>query len=213
MARSYSLLDEVIAQFDHGLRTLSRRYEGTGQPSPASAMDDTLIEPAERAQAGRMMRVNHAGEVMAQALYHGQAFMTRDPALRTHLEQAAREEADHLIWCQERLRELQTNTSLLNPLWYGAGWTMGMLAAKRGKGVNLGLVVEVENQVDAHLERHLQEVPLDDAKTRSVLEKMRDDEQAHAQNARDLGATPLPLPVRMGMKVLSRLMTRGSLWI
>lgn len=213
MARSYSFLDELIAQFDHGLRTLSHRYEGTGQRSPADAMDDTLTEPAERVQAGRLMRVNHAGEVMAQALYHGQSFRTRDPALRAHLEQAAREEADHLAWCKERLNDFRMRSSLLNPLWYGAGWTMGVLAASRGHGMNLGLVVEVENQVDAHLEDHLQKLPIDDAKSRSILEKMRGEEQGHAQNAHALGAEPLPLPIRLGMRTLSRLMTRGSLWI
>lgn len=208
-----SFLDALIVQVDHGLRTLSRIYEAEGRPSPAADAQDTLVEPVERVRAGRMMRVNHAGEVMAQALYYGQAFATRDPELREHLEKAAREEADHLVWCQARLDELHATPSRLNPLWYTAGWTMGALAALRGQGPNMGLVVEVEKQVEAHLDEHLQDLPADDMKSRAILEQMQADEIAHGEQAQIRGATPLPLPVRLAMGALSKLMTRGSLWV
>lgn len=213
MRHHASLLDRLVGQFDHALRTLNGVQQGTGKPSPATTLEDSLVEPSERVRAGRLMRVDHAGEVMAQALYQGQAFMSRETPLRTHLEQAAREEADHLSWCEERLREFRMRPSLLNPLWYIGGWVMGASAARLGRGTNLGLVVEVERQVEAHIEDHLQQLPADDIRSRAILNTMQEEEIQHGQNAMSLGGRELPLPARLGMRLLSRLMTRGSLWI
>lgn len=213
MRQSASLLDRLIGQFDHALRTLKGVQQGTGKPSPASALADLLVEPNERARAGRLMRVDHAGEVMAQALYQGQAFMSRETPLRAHLELAAREEADHLNWCEERLREFRMRPSLLNPLWYAGGWLMGASAARLGRSANLGLVAEVEKQVESHIDDHLQQLPVDDLRSRAILSAMQEDEIQHGQNAMSLGGSKLPLPARLGMRMLSRLMTRGSLRI
>lgn len=208
-----SRFDQIIAQFDHALRTLSGVQQGTGKPSPAATLSDPLVEPSERARAGRLMRVDHAGEVMAQALYQGQAFMSQETPIKRHLEQAAREEADHLDWCDERLRDFRMRPSLLNPLWYAGGWLMGATAARLGRGLNLGLVAEVERQVETHIEDHLQQLPTDDIRSRAILRTMQEEEIQHGQHAISLGGSKLPLPARAGMRLLSRLMTRGSLWI
>lgn len=206
-------IDALIHEFDHALRTLTGQYPPPSRPSPAAAMADDLVEPDTRLRVGRMMRVNLAGEVMAQALYHGQACMSRDADLRTHLQQSAQEEADHLHWCQQRLDELRLSPSLLNPLWYASGWLMGAGAASIGKSTNLGLVSAVEAQVESHLQQHLDQLPSDDHKTRAILEQMRDDESRHGQTAQALGASTLAPPLQWAMQSLSKLMTRGSLWI
>lgn len=208
-----SRFDQIIGQFDHALRTLSGVQQGTGKLSPAATLDDPLVEPSERTRAGRLMRVDHAGEVMAQALYQGQAFMSQETPIKRHLEQAAREEADHLNWCDERLRDFRMRPSLLNPLWYAGGWLMGATAARLGRGPNLGLVAEVERQVETHIEDHLQQLPTDDIRSRAILSTMQEEEIQHGQHAMALGGSKLPLPARAGMRLLSRLMTRGSLWI
>ena len=213
MRHSASLIDQIVGQFDHALRTLSGVQQGTGKRSPAATLDDRLVEPSERARAGRLMRVDHAGEVMAQALYQGQAFMSRETPLRAHLEQAAREEADHLNWCDERLRDFRMRPSLLNPLWYAGGWLMGASAAKLGRGTNLGLVAEVEKQVETHSEGHLHQLPTDDIRSHAILSTMQKEEIQHGQHAISLGGSKLPFPARVGMRLLSQLMTRGSLWI
>jgi len=208
-----NIADQVITNLDNALRTIAGLPQGTERPNPAQGVDDTLLYPWKRQRAGRMMRVNHAGEVMAQALYTGQAAGTRDPELRASLERARAEEGDHLLWCQSRLQELRSRRSLLTPLWYGIGWTMGFTAARRGRGTNLGLVVAVENQVEDHLDEHLRDLPEDDARSRAIVTQMRDDEIGHARHAQDMGATSLPTPVRMAMGVLSKVVTRGTLWI
>ncbi|WP_215843448.1 2-polyprenyl-3-methyl-6-methoxy-1,4-benzoquinone monooxygenase [Acidithiobacillus montserratensis] len=207
------LSDLLIANLDNALRTLTGLQAGSDRPYPGEEVPDTLLRPWERQQAGRMMRVNHAGEVMAQALYTGQAAGTADPELKTQLEHARSEEEDHLRWCQTRLRELNSRPSLLAPLWYGAGWSMGFLAARQGRGTNLGLVVAVENQVEEHLNSHLESLPMDDERSRAVVAQMRDDEVGHAATAESLGAEKLPMPVRMAMGLFSKVLTRGALWI
>jgi len=207
------LSDQVIANIDNALRTLTGQQIGSDRPYPARDVPDALLRPWERQRAGRMMRVNHAGEIMAQALYTGQATGTDDPALREQLQQARTEEEDHLRWCEARLRELNSRPSLLAPLWYSAGWGMGFLAARRGRASNLGLVVAVENQVEEHLNSHLHELPADDERSRTIVAQMRDDEVGHAEKAEALGAEKLPMPVRMAMGVFSKILTQGALWI
>lgn len=206
-------LDQAILSVDNALRTLSGQSRGSGRANPAAASPDTLLRPWERRRAGRMMRVNHAGEVMAQALYTGQEAGSSDPELRAVLRKARSEEEDHLRWCEERLRELHSRPSLLGPLWYASAWGMGYAAARRGRGANLGLVVAVENLVEEHLKEHLQDLSPEDERSRRILEQMECDEVGHAEKAEELGAADLPRPLRMAMQGLSRVMTRGALWI
>jgi ubiquinone biosynthesis monooxygenase Coq7 len=159
------------------------------------------------------MRVNHVGEICAQALYQGQALVARDPALRTHFAQAAREECDHLAWCRERLGQLDSRPSLLDPLWYAGALGLGVAAGSFGEGLSLGFVVETENQVEQHLASHLQRLPQADLASRAVVQQMRDDEVAHANAAEKLGGLPLPAPVRWGMRAAARVMTTTAHWI
>jgi ubiquinone biosynthesis monooxygenase Coq7 len=159
------------------------------------------------------MRVNHAGEVAAQALYHGQALLAREGPTREFLLQAAREESDHLAWCDARLAELGSRPSLLNPLWYAGSFAIGALAASFGDRASLGFVAETERQVEGHLDDHLARLPREDARSRAVLEAMRRDESGHGTRARDAGGAALPLPVREAMRATARLMTRASYWI
>ncbi|WP_312262753.1 2-polyprenyl-3-methyl-6-methoxy-1,4-benzoquinone monooxygenase [Candidatus Igneacidithiobacillus taiwanensis] len=206
-------LDQAILSVDNALRTLSGHSRGSGRPNPAANSADALLRPWERRRAARMMRVNHAGEVMAQALYTGQEMGTDDPELAKVLRKARAEEEDHLRWCEERLDELHGRPSLLGPLWYATAWGMGFLAARRGRGSNLGLVVAVENLVEEHLKEHLQNLPVSDERSRRILEQMEADERGHAEKAESLGAVDLPTPVRVAMQSLSRIVTRGALWV
>ena len=153
------------------------------------------------------MRVNHVGEVCAQALYQAQALSTRDPALKQHFERAARDETDHLAWTQTRLRELGARPSLLNPLWYAGAFGIGLLAGRAGDPISLGFVVETERQVEQHLESHLDRLPANDAASRAIVHQMKDDEAGHAAAAQSAGAAPLPAPVRWAMRAAARVMT------
>lgn len=159
------------------------------------------------------MRVNHAGEIAAQGLYHGQALVARDPAIRALLEQAGREETDHLAWCEQRLRELQDRPSLLDPFWYAGSFAIGMVAGLASDKVSLGFVAETERQVERHLDSHLEQLPVDDARSRAILMQMRRDEQAHGELARRAGGASLPGPARKAMQLTSKLMTRTARWI
>ncbi len=205
--------DFLISSVDNALRTLTGNSRGSGRPNPAGGQDDPLLRPWDRQQAGRMMRVNHAGEVMAQALYTGQAAGTEDPDLRAVLLRARQEEEDHLRWCEDRLRELGSHPSLLGPIWYASAWAMGYAAARRGRGSNLGLVVAIENLVEEHLKEHLGGLPAEDGRSRSILEQMQADESGHASTAERLGAAPMPAPLRAALRGFSRIMTQGALWI
>ena len=176
---------------------------GPGEPRP---------EPERRLAAG-LMRVNHAGEVAAQGLYHGQALVARDPAVRGLLEQAAREETDHLAWCEQRLRELNDRRSLLHPFWYAGSFAIGAVAGLASDRVSLGFVAETEKQVERHLDQHLQRLPATDTRGRAILERMRADEQAHGELARRAGGVNLPAPVRFGMHLASRVMTGTARWL
>ncbi len=201
--------DAFILAFDRALRTLS----GTSQSariSPASGMDDPGLGDRERREAAALMRVNHAGEVCAQALYQGQALGTRDTQVASALAQAAREEEDHLAWSEARIAELHGRRSLLNPLWYAGSFAIGAAAARMGDRWNLGFLAETEGQVAAHLEGHLARLPESDIRTRAVVEAMRNDEAGHRRTAQRLGAEELPAPVKLAMRLAARLMTTIS---
>jgi 3-demethoxyubiquinol 3-hydroxylase len=165
-----------------------------------------VLAPRERQHAAGLMRVNHTGEVCAQALYSAQALVARDPAIRARYERAAREEEDHLAWTQARLAEMRDRPSLLNPLWYAGSFAIGLVAGLAGDGANLGFVVETERQVEEHLTSHIDRLPQDDAKSRAIVEQMRDDEARHGAMAYEAGALPLPFPIRRAMRATADVM-------
>ena len=199
-------MDKLLTAADAALRTLFAPPRAA-EPSPACRLPDAVLRPAERHLSGALMRVNHVGEVCAQALYSAQAATTRDDHLRAHLQEAAREEADHLAWTRERLDVLGARPSLLNPLWYAGAFALGAVAARVSDRVSLGFVVETENQVSAHLASHLQRLPADDLPSRAVVARMQADEERHAAQARAAGAMPLPWPARALMRAAAKVMT------
>jgi ubiquinone biosynthesis monooxygenase Coq7 len=200
------MIDRILTTFDSALRTVFASHRGS-QPCPTLAGDATELSDAEKKQAGALMRVNHVGEVCAQALYTAQAFATNNEALRAHFLTASAEETDHLAWTEKRLKELGDHTSWLNPLWYAGAFGIGLIAGRLGDKVSLGFVVETENQVEAHLDSHLSLLPAGDHASRAIVAQMKDDEARHALNAKDLGAIELPLPVRGIMALAGKLMT------
>ena len=181
--------------------------------NPAAGNAEVVLDDTERRHAAGLMRINHVGEVCAQALYVGQAAVARDEATRTHLLEAAQEETDHLAWCAQRLDELDSRPSLLNPLWYAGSYAIGALAGLRGDGWNLGFVVETERQVEAHLAGHLAMLPEQDTKSRAIVEQMKLDEAAHGQAARDMGAVEVPAPVQKAMAAMAKVMTTTAYYI
>ena len=205
-SRSYSLLDRVLIGLDHALSTSLSDAAHAERANPAIGTPDLELDPAERRHAAGLMRINHTGEVCAQALYVGQAAVARDPATRRQLEHAAQEETDHLAWCSERLRELDARGSVLNPLWYAGSYALGALAGLRGDGWNLGFVVETERQVEAHLDEHLQTLPIADGRSRAILAVMKADEARHGDEAEAAGARRLPFPVPQLMAAMSKVM-------
>lgn len=199
-------IDRAIALFDSALRTLAGVH-AAGRPSPAAAAREDDLDPAEREHSAALMRVNHVGEVCAQALYQGQALTSRDPRNRQALEQAAREEQDHLVWSAERIRDLGGRPSLLNPLWYAGALAMGAVAGAVGERWSLGFLAETERQVEEHLEGHLGQLSPADRKTRAVVAAMRDDEAKHRATAIGLGAAELPPPAKLAMRAVAKIMT------
>lgn len=205
-------LDKLISEFDKGLRTIAGVPQAA-RPSPAEGLAEVTLTGEGKRQAAALMRVNHCGEVCAQALYQGQALSSADPAIRSALAQAAREERDHLAWSAQRVAELGGRTSLLNPLWYAGSLLMGYCAGRLGDKWNLGFLAETEQQVEAHLQGHLGRLDERDARTRAVVSAMRDDEARHAATARNLGAATLPAPVKQAMRAVAGVMTRVSYWV
>jgi len=199
-------LDRLIGEFDRALRAVAGVAQAN-RPSPAERLPENPIGEEERAHAAALMRVNHVGEVCAQALYQGQALTARDPATRQALDGAAREEEDHLAWSAERIRELNGRLSLLNPLWYAGSFAIGAAAGLLGDRWNFAFLAETERQVEEHLARHLEALPAEDERTRAVVEAMRADEARHRQTALGLGAAELPEPVRRAMRLASKVMT------
>jgi ubiquinone biosynthesis monooxygenase Coq7 len=198
--------DELIIGFDRALRTLSGAASSR-RPNPAASLPEETLTQAERGHAGGLMRVNHTGEVCAQALYQAQALIARDPQLRQRFVQAASEEEDHLAWAQQRLAELGEHASYANPLWYAGSFVIGLIAGIGGDRANLGFVVETERQVEEHLTEHMDRLPPADARSRAIVAAMRDDEARHGASARDAGASELPLPIRAAMRATAKLMT------
>ena len=205
-------MDKFLMAADAALRTLFVTPRAS-QTSPASGMAEAALNPQERRLAGALMRVNHVGEVCAQALYTAQASVTRDPGLRAHLLDAAREEGDHLAWTQERLDALGARPSLLNPLWYAGAFAVGVLASKVSDQISLGFVVETENQVAAHLNGHMRRLPEQDLASRAVVAQMKDDEERHAVDAQAAGAVQLPVPVQALMTAAAKVMTTTAHYI
>jgi ubiquinone biosynthesis monooxygenase Coq7 len=201
--------DRLISEFDRTLRALAGVHEAV-RPNPADDVLEAELGEKERAHAAGLMRVNHVGEICAQALYQGQAMTARDAHARSALEQAAREEQDHLAWSAERIRELDGRTSLLNPLWYAGSFAMGVAAGALGDRWNLAFLAETERQVEEHLTGHLDALPPEDRRTRAVVEAMRTDEAKHRDTAIQLGAAELPAPVKLAMRIASKVMTTLS---
>lgn len=200
------MLDRLIAGFDAALRAVAGGHEAA-RPSPGGNAAEADLSDEERALAAALMRVNHVGEVCAQALYQGQALTARDDRARQALQQAASEEQDHLAWSHERIRELGGRPSLLNPIWYAGAFTMGAAAGALGDRWNLAFLAETERQVEAHLAGHLDRLPTDDHRTRLIVDAMRSDEARHRDTALRLGAAELPAPARRAMRLAAKIMT------
>jgi len=205
-------LDSLILEFDLGLRTLAG-VTRSARPRPDAGLAEAEMSPLERQHAAALMRVNHCGEVCAQALYQGQALGSRDPVVSAALRQSGREELDHLAWSAARIGELGGRTSLLNPLWYLGALAIGVMAGRCGDTWSLGFLAETERQVEAHLAGHLERLAPADAKTRAVVDQMKRDEAAHAQRAIELGAAELPGPVKQTMRAGARVMTSTAYYI
>ena len=206
------MIDELIIGFDRALRTLSGTATSV-RANPGDRCSDPALSEAERRHAAGLMRVNHTGEVCAQALYHAQSLTARDPNIRRRLSDAAREEGEHLAWTQQRLAELGDRTSFLNPLWYAGSFAIGLAAGITGDRTNLGFVVETERQVEEHLTSHIDRLPAGDAKSRAIVTAMRDDEGRHGAGARDAGGSELPWPARTLMRAAARVMTATAYYV
>lgn len=201
MTRNYSRLDHIIISIDNALRMSTGESAEAKRPNPATDVPEVVMEEAQRQHAAGLMRINHAGEICAQALYAGQAATARNPGVQAEMQKAADEEIDHLSWCKERLDELESRPSLLAPLWYAGSFAIGAAAGLAGDGWSLGFLKETENQVEAHLEGHIRKLPPEDARSRAILDQMKIDEAKHAQMAEDSGAFDLPRPLRRLMKL------------
>jgi ubiquinone biosynthesis monooxygenase Coq7 len=204
--------DRLIAGFDRALRTLFAPARPV-RPVPGEDLPEAGLGEAERRHAAALMRVNHTGEICAQALYQGQAMTARDPRAREALQRAADEEMEHLAWTSRRVGELGGRLSLLNPLFYAGAFTMGALSGLRGDAWNLGFLAETERQVEGHLESHLDRLPEDDARSRAIVGAMKEDEARHAASAVQLGAAELPAPVKQAMRLASKVMTGSTYWV
>ena len=203
------LIEQLITTFDAGLRTLFATAHAA-RPRPDADLEDPALDDASKHHAAALMRINHVGEVCAQALYSGQAITSKNPQIVKALQHAAAEETDHLAWCEARINELGGRKSLLNPLWYVGSFTLGAVAGALGDKWNLGFLAETENQVAAHLQNHLQQLSNADIKTRTIVNQMQQDEAVHASEANALGASELPAPIKTGMKIASKIMTKTA---
>ena len=204
--------ERLITEFDRALRTLTG-VSTARRPSPAEAYPEAELPEAARRHAAALMRVNHCGEVCAQALYQGQALSARNATVEAALRRAADEEQDHLSWSAARIRELGGRPSLLNPLWYAGSFLIGFAAGRAGDAWNLGFLRETERQVEAHLQSHVERLPAADHRTQAVITQMQREEAGHAATAQRLGARTLPSPLRLAMKAASRVMTGVSYWL
>jgi ubiquinone biosynthesis monooxygenase Coq7 len=207
-----NLIDRFIAEFDQGLRTVLAEAQ-TLRPFPDRDKSESQLSDSEKRRAAALMRINHSGEVCAQALYNGQALTARNPATEAALREASQEETEHLAWCEKRIRELGSHKSFLNPMFYAGSFALGAFAGALGDKWNLGFLAETENQVGKHIEGHLKRLPDQDEKSRAILEQMKIDEARHATTATTHGGAPLPLPVKLAMELSSKIMTKTTYWI
>lgn len=205
--RNFSPMDDLLISLDQAVRTLFGQPKITERPNPASNLEESEIDDKTRDHTARLMRINHTGEVCAQALYQGQALTAKLPEVRSNMERAAAEENDHLDWCESRLKELGSRTSYLNPVWYAGSFAIGAAAGLAGDKWSLGFVGETERQVESHLDEHLEQVPETDQKTRAILEQMKTDEIHHGETAMEAGGAELPKPIKEAMKLTSKIMT------
>lgn len=205
-------LDKLIIEFDKGLRTLAARAHTT-RDYPDAGLPDAELSDAEKRHAAALMRINHTGEICAQALYQGQALTAHDPAVQEKLQQAAQEETEHLAWTSKRVHELGSHLSVLNPLYYTGSLALGAAAGLLGDRWNLGFLAETEHQVGGHLQSHLDRLPPQDEKSRAVVQQMYVDETRHSEMAKELGGAELPLPVKLLMRATSKVMTRTVYWV
>jgi ubiquinone biosynthesis monooxygenase Coq7 len=208
--RHFSPVDRLLLQADAALRTLLPFSGQPTRPSPAIVQQEAELDEQQAQHVAGLMRINHTGEVCAQALYQGQALTAKLPQVRKAMEHAADEEIDHLAWCEQRIRQLGSQPSILNPLFYGLSFGVGAAAGLISDKVSLGFVAATEDQVVKHLDEHLQQIPLEDQKSRAILEQMRIDEQQHACNALDAGGLRFPAPVKFGMSLLAKVMTKST---
>jgi ubiquinone biosynthesis monooxygenase Coq7 len=206
-------IDQAISHFDQALRAVRGSIGKTTRPSPAKNIEPDALSEKERLEAVRLMRVNHCGEVCAQALYQGQAIVAKSPEVANHMRQAAIEEIDHLSWTEDRIHELDGRVSYLNPLWYAASFGMGAVTGMLGDKINLGFVAATEDQVAKHLDDHLTKLPEQDTKSRAILGQMKADELTHKEMALAAGGTEFPAPIKMGMRIISDLMTKTTYWL
>lgn len=205
-------VDQFILAFDKGIRTLFAEARSV-RPHPDLGMTEAALSDSDKKRSAALMRVNHCGEICAQALYQGQALTARNPEVQRMLGAAADEETEHLAWTARRVHDLGGHVSFLNPLWYSSSLAMGAVAGLLGDKWNLGFLAETERQVGSHLQSHLQKLPEKDVKSRAVIEQMYIDETQHAEIARGLGAAELPLPIRMAMQLSSKVMTSTAYWV
>lgn len=212
-ARNYTPFDQLLMQVDKAARTVFGSAPSAQRPNPADAHHDAELSAEEQRRVAGLMRVNHAGEVSAQALYQGQALTAKLTEVRDKMEQAAQEENDHLAWCEQRLTELGSRTSVLNPLWYTGSFALGALAGLAGDKWSLGFVAETERQVVTHLKDHLNRLPTQDNKSRAILEQMKEDENHHATAAFLAGGAELPESVRRLMRLTSKVMTTAAYYL
>lgn len=213
MTRNYTPADRLLSTLSRGLSRVAGSHaapDAALRENPAAPAPEAPLAEAQRRHAAGLMRVNHAGEVSAQALYQGQALVARNPQIREHLLAAAREEQDHLRWCEQRLQELGDAPSRLQPLWYAGSFAIGAAAGLAGDRWSLGFIDETERQVSAHLDDHLRQLPDQDQRSRAIVEAMRDDEDRHAREAREAGGRPLPAPVKGLMRQVARIMKFGA---
>lgn len=213
MLRKLSSLDRIIIECDKAIKTVIGTPETTERILPDSELAENELTAAEQRESSRLMRVNHAGEVSAQALYQGQALTANLPEVRLAMEHAALEENDHLVWCQQRIHHFGSHTSVFNPLWYAGSFAIGAVAGKIGDKWSLGFVAETEKQVVKHLDEHLSVISVQDVKSRSILEQMKRDELHHGTTAMEAGGAELPELVKTVMGLMSKVMTKSSYWI
>ncbi|MBT8097297.1 MAG: 2-polyprenyl-3-methyl-6-methoxy-1,4-benzoquinone monooxygenase [Woeseia sp.] len=211
--RNLSLIDRLVGSLDNALKTVTEQHASSTRPNPSADVPDSQLADGERRHAAGLMRINHAGEVAAQALYQGHAALARDPGIAQHMRDAAVEERDHLLWCEERLQELGAGPSRLSPFWYAGAFAIGAASSALGDRWSLGFVAETERQVADHLKDHLDRLPAKDARSRAIVRQMREEEAAHCMEAEQKGAAELPRVVRKMMQMSAQVMKRSAYWL